>query len=159
MAAAKKETQQLVNIATAAVALVKQYGVKSSDSGKEVTYIADAFVIKKKGEDYTISRRHDGKELMSFMANRWGEVKSVNLGRDYSNNKYPINILPVERQEFLLVADYLNGGKELPSLNEDPRKIASVLSSLSPSGTHNVLESFKESQALKIMMCALTSYE
>ncbi|HEY9803855.1 MAG TPA: hypothetical protein V6D25_26165, partial [Leptolyngbyaceae cyanobacterium] len=146
-------------IATAAVQLVKKYGIKADKQGKELTYQSDAFIINKKGDDYTISRRHDGKELMTFMANRWGEVRWVNLERDLSTNKYPINILPIERQEFLLVADYLKAGKELPRIDEDPRKLASVLSSVSPSGTHNVLESFKQSQVLQIMIGAIGNFK
>ncbi|BAB78299.1 DUF3854 domain-containing protein (plasmid) [Anabaena sp. FACHB-709] len=155
----KLHHQENQAIATVAVALVKKYGVKNNESGKELTYVADAFVIQKKGEDYTISRRHDGKELMSFMADRWGGVNRVNLGQDFNTKNYPINILPIERQEFLLVADHLKGGKELPSLDDDPRKLASVLSSVSPSGTHNILENFKQSQLLQIMMGTIRNFE
>ncbi|BCL40173.1 DUF3854 domain-containing protein [Nostoc sp. MS1] len=152
----KLHHQENQEIASAAVALVKKYGVAKDNL---VTYVADAFVIQKKGEDYTISRRHDGKELMTFMANNWDEVKRVNLGQDFNTKNYPINILPIERQEFLLVADHLKAGKELPSLDDDPRKLASVLSSVSPSGTHNILESFKQSQLLQIMMGTIRNFE
>ena len=69
-----------------------------------------------------------------------------------------VNILPIERQEFLLVADYLKAGKELPSVDEDPRKIASVVGSVSPKGTHNILESFKENEVLKILTQTITNF-
>ncbi|MFN6499025.1 MAG: DUF3854 domain-containing protein [Nostoc sp. DedQUE01] len=144
-------------IAQAAVALVKKYGVGTKDN--QLTYQADAFTIDKKGEDYTIYRRHDGKPLMTFMADRWSQVRRVNLAQDFNTKNYPINILPIERQEFLLVADYLKSGKQLPSVDDDPRKIASVLSSVSPSGTHNILESFKQSQLLQVMMGAIRNFE
>ncbi|MBD2615839.1 DUF3854 domain-containing protein [Nostoc punctiforme FACHB-252] len=144
-------------IAQAAVALVKKYGVATKDN--QLTYQADAFTIDKKGEDYTIYRRHDGKPLMTFMADRWSQVRRVNLAQDFNTENYPINILPVERQEFLLVADYLKSGKQLPSVDDDPRKIACVLSSVSPSGTHNILESFKQPQVLQIMMGAIRNFE
>jgi hypothetical protein len=144
-------------IAQAAVALVKKYGVATKDN--QLTYQADAFTIDKKGEDYTIYRRHDGKPLMTFIADRWSQVRRVNLAQDFNTENYPINILPIERQEFLLVADYLKSGKQLPSVDDDPRKIACVLSSVSPSGTHNILEGFKQPQVLQIMMGAIRNFE
>ncbi|ACC85322.1 DUF3854 domain-containing protein [Nostoc punctiforme] len=144
-------------MAQAAVALVKKYGVETKDN--QLTYQADAFIINKKGEDYTIYRRHDNKPLMTFMADRWSQVRRVNLAQDFNTKNYPINILPVERQEFLLIADYLKSGKQLPSVDDDPRKIASVLSSVSPSGTHNILESFKQPQVLQVMMGAIRNFE
>ncbi|MBD2738246.1 MULTISPECIES: hypothetical protein [Nostoc] len=144
-------------IAQAAVALVKKYGVATKDN--QLTYQADAFTINKKGEDYTIYRRHDSKPLMTFMADRWSQVRRVNLAQDFNTENHPINILPVERQEFLLIADYLKSGKQLPSVDDDSRKIACVLSSVSPSGTHNILESFKQPQVLQIMMGAIRNFE
>ncbi|MEA5606373.1 DUF3854 domain-containing protein, partial [Nostoc sp. UHCC 0252] len=149
-----KENQAM---AQAAVALVKKYGVETKDN--QLTYQADAFIINKKGEDYTIYRRHDNKPLMTFMADRWSQVRRVNLAQDFNTKNYPINILPVERQEFLLIADYLKSGKQLPSVDDDPRKIASVLSSVSPSGTHNILESFKQPQVLQVMMGAIRNFK
>lgn len=102
---------------------------------------------------------------MTFQADRWGHVGNIKLSYTEIEDdqkiwiEKQINILPLERQEFLLVADYLKAGKELPSVDEDPRKIASTLSSLSPKGTHNILESFKEKEALKILTQTITSFE
>ncbi|MBD2505631.1 DUF3854 domain-containing protein, partial [Anabaena azotica FACHB-119] len=48
------EAKENQAIAAAAVALVKKYGVANDN---QVTYVADAFVVNKKGENYTISRR------------------------------------------------------------------------------------------------------
>lgn len=163
------EASENKQIAFAAYTLLKKYGVEAKDEQQQTSdkiYHADAFVIKNHGADkYSIYRRHDDVELMTFQADKWGHVGTTKLS-DTEIEDEPkiwiekqINILPIERQEFLLVADYLKAGKELPSVDEDPRKIASTLSSLSPKGTHNILESFKEKEALKILTQTITSFE
>ncbi|MBC6435970.1 DUF3854 domain-containing protein [Nostoc sp. HG1] len=135
------EARENKEIASVAYALVKNYGVEKS--GKSV-YRADAFTIKKQGNHYSIHRRTDEtKPLMQFQADKWGAITL--------STKQPKDMLPIERQEFLLVADYLKGGKQLPSVDEDPRKIASTLGSLSLDGTHKILESFKTSEILQIL--------
>lgn len=160
-----RENQQ---IASAAYSLLKKYGIELKDTtdgqanGK--TYQADAFIIKGHGDKFSISRRHNEQQLMTFQADRWGHVGNIKLSyvdeeeKFQPNSKKQISILPIERQEFLLVADYLKSGKLLPSVDEDPRKIASTLSSLSPKGTHNILESFKEKEVLKILTQTITSF-
>ncbi|MHC5819474.1 MAG: DUF3854 domain-containing protein, partial [Nostoc sp.] len=156
-------------IAFAAYTLLKKYGVEAKDEQQQTSgkiYHADAFVIKNHGADkYSIYRRHDDVELMTFQADKWGHVGNIKLSYTEIEDEQKIwrekqiNILPIERQEFLLVADYLKAGKELPSVDEDPRKIASVVGSVSPKGTHNILESFKENEVLKILTQSITSFE
>lgn len=165
------EASENKQIAFAAYTLLKKYGVEAKDEQRQIDgriYHADAFTIKNYGGDkYSIHRRHDDVQLMSFQADKWGHVGNIKLvfidEKDNFNtrnkSKKQINILPIERQEFLLVADYLKAGKELPSVDEDPRKIASVVGSVSPKGTHNILESFKENEVLKILTQTITSFE
>lgn len=153
------EASENKQIAFAAYTLLKTYGVEAQDEQQQTSskiYHADAFVIKNHGDDkYSIYRRHDDVELMTFQADRWGHVGNIKL----SHIEKEINILTIERQEFLLVADYLKAGKQLPSVDSDPRKIASILSSVSPKGTHNVLQSFKESEVLQFLTQTITSFE
>ncbi|AVH74310.1 DUF3854 domain-containing protein [Nostoc sp. 'Lobaria pulmonaria (5183) cyanobiont'] len=163
------EASENKQIAFAAYTLLKKYGVEAKDEQQQTSgkiYHADAFVIKNHGADkYSISRRHDDVELMTFQADKWGHVGNIKLSYTEIESEpkiwgeKQINILPIERQEFLLVADYLKAGKELPSVDEDPRKIASVVGSVSPKGTHNILESFKENEVLKILTQSITSFE
>ncbi|MHC5748163.1 MAG: DUF3854 domain-containing protein [Nostoc sp.] len=163
------EASENKQIAFAAYTLLKKYGVEVKDEQQQISgkiYHADAFVIKNHGADkYSIYRRHDDVELMTFQADKWGHVGKIKLSYTEIESeqkiwrKKQINILPIERQEFLLVADYLKAGKELPSVDEDPRKIASVVGSVSPKGTHNILESFKENEVLKILTQTITSFE
>ncbi|MDZ8259021.1 DUF3854 domain-containing protein [Nostoc sp. ChiQUE01b] len=163
------EANENKQIAFAAYTLLKKYGVEAKDEQQQTSgkiYHADAFVIKNHGADkYSIYRRHDDVELMNFQADKWGHVGNIKLSYTEIDDEpkiwreKQINILPIERQEFLLVADYLKAGKELPSVDEDPRKIASVVGSVSPKGTHNILESFKENEVLKILTQSITSFE
>ncbi len=163
------EASENKQIAFAAYTLLKKYGVEAKDEQQQTSgkiYHADAFVIKNHSADkYSIYRRHDDVELMTFQADKWGHVGNIKLSYTEIESEpkiwreKQINILPIERQEFLLVADYLKAGKELPSVDEDPRKIASVVGSVSPKGTHNILESFKENEVLKILTQSITSFE
>ncbi|MBN3922665.1 DUF3854 domain-containing protein [Nostoc sp. NMS4] len=163
------EASENKQIAFAAYTLLKKYGVEAKDEQQQTSgkiYHADAFVIKNHGADkYSIYRRHDDVELMTFQADKWGHVGNIKLSYTEIESEpkiwieKQINILPIERQEFLLVADYLKAGKELPSVDEDPRKIASAVGSVSPKGTHNILESFKENEVLKILTQSINSFE
>ena len=134
------EARENKEIASVAYALVKNFGV-GKDSN--LVYRADAFTIKKSGNNYSIHRRaEETKPLIKFQADQWGAI---------TLSEQPKDMFPIERQEFLLVADYLKSGKQLPSVDEDPRKIASTLGSLSLNGTHTILESFKTSEILQIL--------
>lgn len=134
------EARENKEIASVAYALVKNYGVGKDGN---LVYQADAFTIKKSGNNYSIHRRADEtKPLIQFQADQWGAI---------TLSEQPQNMFPIERQEFLLVADYLKSGKQLPSVDEDPRKIANTLGSLSLNGTHTILESFKTSEILQIL--------
>ncbi|BAY42068.1 hypothetical protein NIES2111_64640 (plasmid) [Nostoc sp. NIES-2111] len=162
------EASENKQIASAAYTLLKKYGIEAKDEQQQTSgkfYHADAFVIKNhSGDKYSIYRRHDDVELMTFQADKWGHVGNIKLSSTQKKEALKtqlekrINILPIERQEFLLVADIIKAGKELPSVDSDPRKIASTLSSLSPQGTHNILESFKEKEVLQILTQTITSF-
>lgn len=68
----------------------------------------------------------------------------------------PKEMSPVERQEFLMVAEYLEEGKKLPSLRDsDLRDVANTLGSLAPAGTFKTLESFRQTEVLGILNSAL----
>ncbi len=134
------EARENKEIASVAYALVKNYGVEKDGN---LVYQADAFTIIKFGNNYSIHRRADETlALMEFSADKWGAI---------TLSEQPKDMFPIERQEFLLVADYLKSGKQLPSVDEDPRKIANTLGSLSFDGTHTILESFKTSEILQIL--------
>ncbi|QLE45674.1 DUF3854 domain-containing protein (plasmid) [Nostoc sp. C052] len=144
------EAKQNQDIAFAARELVKNYGVQQDDGS--TVYRADAFLIKKNKSTYSIHRRQAtnlDNPIMEFEASQY----HINI-----TQKPLDNFLPIERQEFLTVADTLKQGKELPSLDEDPRKIANSLSSLSPDGTHKILESFKSLEIFKILTNTLETF-
>ncbi|RCJ40904.1 hypothetical protein A6770_37005 [Nostoc minutum NIES-26] len=143
------EARENKEIALAALALVKKYGVQQNNQDNSV-YQADAFTIKKSGGNYSICRRHDNKELMKFQADRSATPTIWIVEK-------PKDMLPIERQEFLLVADYLKN-KQLPSPDEDPRKIANALGSLSLDGTHKILESFKQKEVFQILVHTLKTF-
>ncbi|AUB44622.1 ATP-dependent exoDNAse (plasmid) [Nostoc flagelliforme CCNUN1] len=134
------EARENKEIASVAYALVKNYGVEKDGN---LVYQADAFTIIKSGNNYSIHRRADETlALMQFSTDKWGAI---------TLSEQPKDMFPIERQEFLLVADYLKSGKQLPSVDEDPRKIANTLGSLSFDGTHTILESFKTDEILQIL--------
>ncbi len=144
------EAKQNQDIAFAARELVKNYGVQQDDGS--TVYRADAFLIKKNKSTYSIHRRQAtnlDNPIMEFEASQY----HINI------TQKPLDkFLPIERQEFLTVADTLKQGKELPSEGEDPRKIANSLSSLSPDGTHKILESFKSLEVLRILTSTLEAF-
>lgn len=144
------EAKQNQDIAFAARELVKSYSVEQDDGS--TVYRADAFLIKKNKYTYSIHRRQAtnlDNPIMEFEASQY----HINI-----TQKPLDNFLPIERQEFLTVADTLKQGKKLPELDEDPRKIANTLSSLSPDGTHKILETFKSLEVLKILTSTLEAF-
>lgn len=133
-------------IALAAKQLLNNYGVEHDDNS--FVYRSDAFTIREFRGTYSIHRHGDeqasyfANPLMQFQVNPQGKVKIL---------KNPHQMLSVERQEFLMVADYLNHGQDLPTLDLDTRELSNSLGSLAPQGTQNILESFRQGEILKVM--------
>lgn len=143
----KLERQRLASenkrIAKTAAALLKRYGQIQTDGS--LLYRSDAFAIIKQGEKFTIHRRQDELQgfkqpLMEFKLERNGTPKIT---------KQPKEMLPAERQEFVMVAERLADRKTLRSLStSDLRDVANTLGSLAPAGTLSTLESFKQMELL-----------
>ncbi|OWY68991.1 hypothetical protein B7486_23150 [cyanobacterium TDX16] len=143
----KLERQRLASenkkIAKTATALLKRYGQIQTDGS--LLYRSDAFAIIKRGERFTIHRRQDELQgfkqpLMEFKLERNGTPKITRRSKE---------MLPAERQEFVMVAERLADRKTLRSLStSDLRDVANTLGSLAPAGTLSTLESFKQMELL-----------
>ncbi|MBE9206074.1 hypothetical protein IQ244_06015 [Nostoc sp. LEGE 06077] len=131
------------DIAETAIAMLKKYGTLEQDGSR--IYRSDTFVIRQQGDTVSIHRRSDElfgweNSLMDFKLNKKEEPKIT---------KKPTEMLPVERQEFLIVAEYLGDNGKLPDLNNaDIRDVANSLGSLAPAGTIKTLEVFKQNEML-----------
>ncbi|MBD2560537.1 MULTISPECIES: hypothetical protein [Nostoc] len=131
------------DIAETAIAMLKKYGILEQDGSR--IYRSDTFVIRQEGDTVSIHRRSDElfgweNSLMDFKLNKKEEPKIT---------KKPTEMLPIERQEFLIVAEYLGDNGKLPDLNNaDIRDVANSLGSLAPSGTIKTLEVFKQNEML-----------
>ncbi|MBD2613903.1 hypothetical protein H6G94_21945 [Nostoc punctiforme FACHB-252] len=131
------------DIAETAIAMLKKYGTLEQDGSR--IYRSDTFVIRQQGDTISIHRRSDElfrweNSLMDFKLNKKEEPKIT---------KKPTEMLPVERQEFLIVAEYLGDNGKLPDLNNaDIRDVANSLGSLAPAGTIKTLEVFKQNEML-----------
>jgi hypothetical protein len=137
-------------IAQTAVELLKAYGETLADGSR--IYRSDAFVIRKEGERYSIHHRRD--ELSNFSHSLM--EFTVNSRQDIKVKIPPTQMLAVERQEFLMVAEKISGEKKLPQLqNADIRDIANQLGSLAPAGTFATLESFRKTEVLGLLNSAL----
>jgi hypothetical protein len=137
-------------IAQTAVELLKAYGETLADGSR--LYRSDAFVIRKEGERYSIHHRRD--ELSNFSDSLM--EFTVNSRQDIKIKVPPTQMLAVERQEFLMVAEKISGEKKLPQLqNADIRDIANQLGSLAPAGTFATLESFRKTEVLGLLNSAL----
>ncbi|WP_438822965.1 hypothetical protein [Nostoc favosum] len=123
--------------------MLKKYGILEQDGSR--IYRSDTFVIRQEGDTVSIHRRSDKlfgweNSLMDFKLNKKEEPKIT---------KKPTEMLPVERQEFLIVAEYLGDNGKLPDLNNaDIRDVANSLGSLAPVGTIKTLEVFKQNEML-----------
>lgn len=116
------------DIGETAIAMLKKYGTVEQDGSR--IYRSDTFVIRQQGDTVSIHRR--GDELFGW------EI-----------TKKPTEMLPVERQEFLMAAEYLGDNGKLPDLNNaDIRDVANSLGSLAPVGTIKTLEVFKQNEML-----------
>ncbi len=142
--------QENIKIAQTAVEMLKVYGEETGYGYK--VYRSDAFVIKQEGSKYSIHHRRDelnqfDNPLMQFSLNSKGNPK-IEIP--------PNQMMPVERQEFLMVGERLESGKKLPQLtNADLRDVANNLGSLAPAGTFKTLESFRETEMLGLLNSAL----
>ena len=137
-------------IAQTAVKILKAYGETLADGSR--IYRSDAFVIRKEGEKYSIHHRRD--ELSNFSHSLM--EFTVNSHHDIKLKIPPTQMLAVERQEFLMVAEKISGEKKLPQLqNADIRDIANQLGSLAPAGTFATLESFRKTEVLGLLNSAL----
>nr|MDZ8063800.1 hypothetical protein [Nostoc sp. EkiNYC01] len=131
------------DIAETAIAMLKKYGTLEQDGSR--IYRSDTFVIRQQTDTVSIHRRSDElfgweNSLMDFKLNKKEEPKIT---------KKPTEMLPVERQEFLIVAEYLGDNGKLPDLNNaDIRDVANSLGSLAPAGTIKTLEVFKQNEML-----------
>lgn len=131
------------DIAETATTMLKKYGIFEQDGSR--IYRSDTFVIRQEGDTVSIHRRSDElfgweNSLMDFKLNKKEEPKI---------RKEPTEMLPVERQEFLIVAEYLGDNDKLPDLsNADIRDVANSLGSLAPAGTIKTLEVFKQNEML-----------
>lgn len=131
------------DIAETAIAMLKKYGTLEQDGSR--IYRSDTFVIRQEGDTVSIHRRSDElfgweNSLMDFKLNKKEEPKIT---------KKPTEMLPIERQEFLIVAEYLGDNGKLPDLNNaDIRDVANSLGSLAPAGTIKTLEVFKQNEIL-----------
>nr|MDZ8016333.1 hypothetical protein [Nostoc sp. ZfuVER08] len=131
------------DIAETAIAMLKKYGTLEQDGSR--IYRSDTFVIRQQADTVSIHRRSDElfgweNSLMDFKLNKKEEPKIT---------KKPTEMLPVERQEFLMVAEYLGDNGKLPDLNNvDIRDVANSLGSLAPAGTIKTLEVFKQNEML-----------
>ncbi|MEC4813935.1 MAG: hypothetical protein SAK29_11780 [Scytonema sp. PMC 1069.18] len=131
------------DIAETATAMLKKYGTLEQDGSR--IYRSDAFVIRQQGITISIHRRNDElfgweNSLMEFKFNKQKELKIT---------KKPTEMLAVERQEFLIVAEYKNDNGKLPDVNNaDIRDVANSLGSLAPAGTIKTLEVFKQNEML-----------
>lgn len=131
------------DIAETATTMLKKYGTLEQDGSR--IYRSDTFVIRQEGDTVSIHRRSDElfgweNSLMDFKLNKKEEPKIT---------KKPTEMLPIERQEFLIVAEYLGDNGKLPDLNNaDIRNVANSLGSLAPAGTIKTLEVFKQNEML-----------
>ncbi|MEA5622106.1 hypothetical protein [Nostoc sp. UHCC 0251] len=131
------------DIAETATTMLKKYGTLEQDGSR--IYRSDTFVIRQEGDTVSIHRRSDElfgweNSLMDFKLNKKEEPKIT---------KKPTEMLPIERQEFLIVAEYLGDNGKLPDLNNaDIRDVANSLGSLAPAGTIKTLAVFKQNEML-----------
>lgn len=149
------------NIAKAATEMLKKYGTIENDGSR--IYRSDAFTIRKVDGVISIHRRNDEAKgfkepLMEFKLDNKGvpDIKSNKLLNKLKRDTTRNEMLPVEKQEFLVVAEQLNEGKSLPNLQSgDIREIANALGSLAPAGSLKTLETFKKTEMLEMLNSTL----
>ncbi|MDZ8264276.1 DUF3854 domain-containing protein, partial [Nostoc sp. ChiQUE01b] len=133
-------------IALAAKKLIDQYGGKEDDGS--FVYRTEAFSIRKFGDKISIHRAVDEKDsyfsfpLMQFEIASKNKIKII---------KPPFNMLSIERQEFLNIANNLNQGSKLPSFYEDAITLKQNLGSLAPLGTQKVINNLQISEVSQLL--------
>ncbi len=134
-------------IAKTATSLLKKYGTVEQDGSR--IYRSDAFVVRQDGDKFSIHRRSDELQgwkdsLIDFKLDGKENPKITKANKE---------MLGVERQEFLMVAEKLADNGKLPDLGKDDiRDIGNTLGSLAPAGTIKTLETFKQSEILTSVM-------
>lgn len=157
----KVEFEKNQNIAKTATEMLKKYGTIENDGSR--IYRSDAFAIRKVDGVVSIHRRGDEAKgfkepLMEFKLDKKGvpDIKGTKLINKLKRNVTQNNMLPVEKQEFLIVAERLNQGKPLPDLQSgDVRQTGNALGSLAPAGTLKTLEAFKKTEMLEMLNSTL----
>lgn len=153
----KVEYENNKNIALSATEMLKKYGTIETDGSR--IYRSDAFTIRKQDGIVSIHRRGDEargfkEPLMEFKLNKDGtpDIKEGNIINNLRGKTTKHNLSPVEKQEFLIVAELINEKKGLPDLQKtDIREMGNALGSLAPAGTLRTLQSFKETEVLGIL--------
>ncbi|BAZ18342.1 hypothetical protein NIES4071_102270 (plasmid) [Calothrix sp. NIES-4071] len=157
----KVEYENNKNIALSATEMLKKYGTIETDGSR--IYRSDAFAIRKQNGVVSIHRRGDEAKgfkepLMEFKLNKDGtpDIKEGNIINNLRRQTTQHKLSPVEKQEFLIVAERINEGKGLPDLQQtDIREMGNELGSLALAGTLHTLQSFKETEVLGILNNAL----
>lgn len=139
----KRLNQENKDIAVTATVMLAKYGTSEPDGTR--IYRSDAFVIRQDGDKLSFHRCNDeklefNKPLMTF---------SLNADKQPKNIKVSPEIMLVERQEFLIVAENFKSKQKLPNLDADNiRDVGNYLGSLAPAGTTVALQTFKQSNLL-----------
>lgn len=149
------------SVANAATEMLKKYGTVENDGSR--IYRSDAFAIRKEDGVISIHRRSDEAKgfkepLMQFKLDSKGvpDIKGASLLNNLKGNVTQNDILPIEKQEFLIVAERIGEGKGLPDLQSgDVREMGNALGSLAPAGTLRTLETFKKSEMLEMLNSTL----
>ncbi|NJN07530.1 MAG: hypothetical protein HC815_05885 [Richelia sp. RM1_1_1] len=161
----KVELENNEYIANAATEMLKKYGTIENDGSR--IYRSDAFAIRKKDGVVSIHRRGDEAKgfkepLLEFKLGKKGapDIKGASLLNNLKGNVTQNHMLPVEMQEFLIVAEQINEGKGLPDLQSgDVREIGNTLGSLAPAGTLRTLEIFKKTEMLEMLNFTLNQVQ
>ncbi|MBW4512186.1 MAG: hypothetical protein KME64_37690 [Scytonematopsis contorta HA4267-MV1] len=144
----KNENKEIAKTATS---LLKKYGTIEQDGSR--IYRSDTFVIRQDGDKFSIHRRSDELQgwkdsLLEFKLDGKENPKIIKANKE---------MLGVERQEFLMVAEKLADNGKLPDLGKDDiRDIGNTLGSLAPAGTIKTLETFKQAEVLSSLNSILT---
>ncbi len=158
---AKVDLERNQNIANTATEMLKKYATIENDGSR--IYRSDAFAIRQEDGVISIHRRGDEAKgfqepLMQFNLDKKGvpDIKGDNLLNKLKGNITQNNLSPVEKQEFLIVAERIAEGNKLPDLQSgDVRETANALGSLAPAGTLRTLDNFKKSEMLEMLNSTL----